>query len=762
VTGRRLRIGIDTGGTFTDVVVLDERTGALTTTKTPSTPADPSVGVLTGAEKGLALASAGGEIDNTNAEGTQVAAGVASGQADPGDTSLPVGVSTANSAGTTADGGRAEGVSVDDEANATGRSGGLWADVSSVFHGTTVATNALLQGEVAGLGFLTTRGFRHLLEIGRQSVPDGYGNSYFWVKPDRIVPLHLVREVDERLDASGAVLRQLDVASVEEQAEWFRDQGVTSVGVCLLHAYANPDHERRVREVFAEVHPECAVSISSDVLREYREYERSVTTLVDAFVKPTVARYVGRLASELAARAGEATPFFVMKSNGGVSTADQAARKPITTVLSGPAAGALGAATVTAAAGFDQVVTLDGGGTSTDVAVIRGGTPSLTTDATVGRFPAKVPMIDIVTVGAGGGSIAWVSPEGTLKVGPRSAGADPGPLCYGTGGTEPTLTDAALALGRIPPHLLGGEMPLDADAARAGIDTLAAALGLTPEACAEGILEIWAWNQANAIRQVTVRRGIDVRDLALCAFGGSGPLQAGRLLDILDLPAAVVPPDPGNLCAFGLLTVDVRIDDVRTFVAKHAALDLAELAGVFAELEDEASAALAAEGFDPAASKFLRSADLRYDGQAFEVRIDVPGGPVDAALTDAALARFHDEHERLYGYCYRDRPEHGVEWVNVRLTGVGPLDAPSLAEVAAAAGPVAPVGRRPVHFGGTGGEWHDTPVIARDALGAGAVVVGPAVIEEYGSTLPVPPGLEAEVDRLGSLVLRRSTEGGRA
>jgi N-methylhydantoinase A len=690
-TARSLRVGIDTGGTFTDVVLLDEATGARTVTKSPSTPDDHAVGFLTAGDKALAAAGAG------------------------------------------------------------------WTDAGAVFHGTTVATNALLQGEVAGLGFLTTAGFRHLLEIGRQSVPDGYGNSYFWVKPDRIVPLHLVREVPERLDAGGAVLRPLDEGAVVAQAAWFRDHGVTAVGVCLLHAYADPAHERRVRELFAEAYPGCSVSISSDVLREYREYERSVTTLVDAFVKPAVASYVERLASQLAERAGAGVPFFVMKSNGGVTSADHIARRPITTVLSGPAAGALGAAAVTHAAGFDEVVTLDGGGTSTDVAVIRSGAPTLTTEGTVGRFPAKVPMIDIVTVGAGGGSIAWVSPEGTLKVGPRSAGAEPGPLCYGRGGTQPTLTDAALVLGRIPPHLLAGEMPLDAAAARAGIEALAGELGLDRERCAEGILEIWAWNQANAIRQVTVRRGIDVRDLALCAFGGSGPLQAGRLLDVLGLAAAVVPPDPGNLCAYGLLTVDVRIDDVRTFVAAHADLDLDALTAVYADLEHEATAALAAEGFDPADQRFLRSADLRYDGQAFEVRVDVPAGPVGIGLAAAVLARFHDEHERLYGYCYRDRPNHGVEWVNVRLTGVGPLDAPALAPAGAGTGDVVAAGARPVFFDGA---WHDSPVVWRDDLGAGDEVRGPAVIEEYGSTLPVAPGVRVTVDRLGALVVRRSPAAG--
>jgi N-methylhydantoinase A len=687
----RLRIGIDTGGTFTDVVALDEDTGQLVTTKTPSTPADPSQAFLTGIDKVLGLAGADGSA------------------------------------------------------------------VTTVLHGTTVATNALLQGEVTGLGFLTTEGFRHVLEIGRQSVPDGYGNSYFWVKPDRIVPLHLVREVPERLDHTGAVVRELDEAAVVQAARWFEAAGVRTIGVCLLHAYVNPDHERRVRDILLAEHPGCWVSISSDVLREYREYERSVTTLVDAFVKPPVAAYVAALSERLHERMGDGVPFLVMKSNGGVASAQQIGATPISTVLSGPAAGALGAAIVTGAAGFDRVVTLDGGGTSTDVAVIRDGRLTLTSEGTVGRFPAKVPMIDIVTVGAGGGSIAWVSPEGGLKVGPRSAGADPGPLCYGKGGLEPTLTDAAVVLGRIPPHLLGGEVPLDVVAARAGYERLSAELGLEPEACAAGVMEIWAWNQANAIRQMTVRRGLDVRDFAITAFGGSGPLQACRLVDILGAPAALVPRDPGNVCAFGLLTVDVRLDDVRTLATRGERLDHAALEALYQEMEGDAAERLRAEGFKDDDHRFLRAADMRYDGQAYEVRVDAPDGPVDAPFVATVIANFHDEHERLYGYCYRDDPGHGVECVNLRATAVGPLRSATLATLEPGTGAVA-VGSRPMWVGtGAGdGAWADAALFDRATLGSGDVVDGPAVIEEFGSTLPVLPGFRVTVDHIGNLVLRRA------
>jgi N-methylhydantoinase A len=746
---RRIRVGVDTGGTFTDVVAFDEDSGELAATKTPSTPADPAEGFMDGIAKVLATLGVGPEA------------------------------------------------------------------VTAVCHGTTVATNQLLEGEVGRLGFVTTEGFGDLLEIARQSVPDGYGNSWFWVKPPRIVPADLVRTVGGRLDHGGAELRPFDEAGARAAARFLRVREVTAVGVCLLHAYANPAHERRMREILAEEHPAAAVSLSSEVLREYREYERAMTTLVDAAVKPRVSRYVAAIARRLAELArspgddrapsvGDAPDplpagpsFYVMKSNGGVLSAAEVVHQPISTVLSGPAAGALGAALVTRTAGFDRVLTLDGGGTSTDVSVVLDGEPTLTTEGSVGRYPSKIPMIDVVTVGAGGGSVAWLSREGGLKVGPRSAGADPGPMCYGRGGAEPTVTDANLVLGRIPPHLLGGEVPLEAAAAAAGLEALGSKLGLDLPGVAAGVLEISAWNQANALRQVTVQRGLDVRDFVLATFGGSGSLAVCRLLELLGLPAAVVPRDPGNLSAFGLLTVDVRNDEVQTAVARHADLEADAVAATLAALEERAARSLDAEGFPRPAHRYQRSADLRYFGQAFEVRVPVPDGPVDRALTDATVAAFHDAHQRLYGYSFRDDPTQQVEWVNLRVTGIGPIRRPPhppltgngeqqpgppephppgpgaperegnpppegvgpavhspTPEVRGPTATPAAAGTRPACFDPTDG-FVDTAIYRRDDLRPGDVVAGPAVVEEYGATVPLAPGFRVEVDRFGNLIVSR-------
>jgi N-methylhydantoinase A len=505
------------------------------------------------------------------------------------------------------------------------------------------------------------------------------------------------------------------------------------------------------------------------VLREYREYERSVTTLVDAAVKPSIRRYVANISDRLDSYAADGTsadgrrdvPFYVMKSNGGVLSADEVVHQPITTVLSGPAAGALGAGLIASRAGFDKVLTCDGGGTSTDVSVVLSGEPTLTTEGSVGAYPSKIPMIDVVTVGAGGGSIAWISPEGSLKVGPQSAGADPGPLCYDKGGTAPTITDAHVVLGRIPPHLLGGEIPLDVEAARVGITELAARLGLDVERCATGILEISAWNQANALRQVSVKRGLDVRDFMLTTFGGSGSLLACRLVDILGLAGVVVPQNPGNVSAFGLLTVDVKNDYVQTAVARHESLDHDAVQRTFDTLTAKAASALGAQGFARAAHRYTRTVDLRYFGQAYEVRVPAPDGTVDEGYAADLASRFHDEHRALYGYDFRDDPRQQVEWVNLRVTGIGPITRPVLRRLDSAEASSATVrqrahrGTRPVCFDPDLGHV-DTDLWWRPDLLAGDVISGPAVIEEFGSTVPVHPGFGMRVDSLGNLVITKS------
>src|SRR5450631_356197 len=572
----RYRIGIDTGGTFTDIVSVDTVSGTTHVTKVASTPANPAIGLVRGANELL------------------TAAGATAG------------------------------------------------DVAGLAHGTTVATNALLQGEINSLGLIVNSGFRHILEIARQSVPEGYGNSYFWVKPDRIVPLQFVREVSGRLDFRGSELRPLDEESVRSAAKFFRAQGIRAIGICLLHSYANDTHERRAAEIVAEEYPDATLSLSCVVLPEYREYERAVTTLVDAFVKPHMERYLKRVYQELGPGLHD-TPFLIMQSSGGVASAEQVVRKPITTALSGPAAGALGSAVIAEIAGYPDIVTLDAGGTSTDLCLIEGAKPHVTNGGSVGPFPVRIPMIDIATIGTGGGSIAWLSREGHLHVGPRSAGAEPGPMCYPNGGSEPTITDANLVLGRIPPSLIGGGIELDVGRARGGIAALAERLpgSMGVEQLASGIIEIANWNQANAIRQMTIQRGIDPRAFALLSFGGAGPAQSAAVMDLLAMEACIVPPNPGNLSAFGLLAVDWRTDHIVTKVVHEESIDLAYLAARYAALEQDAAATLMRDGIESTRIRLVREADIRYAGQSMEVRVTAPGGAVDTLFLAGLIGAFN-------------------------------------------------------------------------------------------------------------------------
>ena len=664
-----MRVGLDTGGTFTDLVLLHDD-GRAERLKVPSTPGDPAQAFI------QALAQALASTDG--------------------------------------------------------------AHLASVAHGTTVATNAMLEERFQSLALVTTRGFRHVLEIARQSVPSGYGNSYFWVKPDRLVPLERVREVTERLGYRGEVLTPLDEDEARDCARWLRQTGVSVAGVCFLHSYANPAHERRMREILVEEHPDLVVSISSEVWPEYREYERTVTTLVDAFVKPHVTGYLGRAERRLREVAPRA-PLLIMKSNGGVMPAPAVAGRPISTALSGPAAGALGASWLARQAGFERVITIDTGGTSTDVCLVEGAEPQLTREGRIGRFPVRVPMIDIVSVGTGGGSIASIGQNGGLRVGPRSAGAVPGPMAYGRGGDQPTVTDAHLALERLPERLAGGAVRLRRDLASEGVSKLADSLGLPPEAAAAGVLELSAHNQANAVLQLTVKRGVDPSGDTLVAFGGAGPLQAARIAQLLGLSTVLVPPSPGNVSAFGLLAVDLKDDYVLTHVQRDDDLDVDAVAAAFAQLEQRATASLLAQGVPRERVMLARSVDVRYLGEAHEIAVGVTD-PFDAAV---AVERFHAAHERTYGYAYRD-PASGnvVEFVNWRVAGVGRIERPRL-ELPPASGSARPHGRRAGYT-----------VYRRDDLPAGFSTEGPAIVEEYGSTTVVEEGFTVEVDRLANLVLR--------
>ncbi len=456
-----LRIAIDTGGTFTDIVAIDEENGDITATKTPSTPNDPSVSLVEGVRK--VLLAAGAEA----------------------------------------------------------------ADVHMLLHGSTVATNAVLEHKFDGLGLLVTKGFRHLIEIARQSVPDGYGNSFFWVKPRRLVPLHLVREVPGRVRFDGSILEPLDEAAIIAAAQELVEDGVRCIAVCLLHAYANDAHEKRVGDLITRHFPDVLVSLSSVVLPEYREYERAMTTLIDVLVKPYCRTYLQRAADKIRSTSGD-IPFLIMQSNGGIVKHSTAGERPVTMLLSGPAAGVLGSVHTAQVAGYRDILTIDVGGTSTDVSIIENHQPRYTSTSMIESYPVKTPMLDIVTVGSGGGSIVWTNSYGQLKVGPQSAGANPGPICYGRGGTKPTVTDAAVALGRLPAALVGGEIELDAGAARRAFVALGEEFGLDPNELAAGALEIAAANQVFGIRQVTTVRGRDPGDYAMVAFGGAAACSPPR------------------------------------------------------------------------------------------------------------------------------------------------------------------------------------------------------------------------------------------
>jgi N-methylhydantoinase A len=682
-----LRIAIDTGGTFTDVVAIDEETGAQWAVKTPSTPSDPSVGLVNGIHKAVEAA------------------------------------------------GRAP------------------RDVAQLLHGTTTATNAVLEHKFEGLGLLVTEGFRHIIEIARQSVPDGYGNSFFWVKPPRLVPLHLVREIPGRLTHDGKELRPLDEDAAVAAARELVEQGVHRIAVCLLHAYANDAHERRVGALLAREFPKAFVSLSSIVLPEYREYERAMTTLIDVMVKPYCKTYLGNADRKIRLESGD-VPFLIMQSNGGVVSSAAASEKPVTMLLSGPAGGVLGAMHMAQLAGFENILTLDVGGTSTDVSLIEKMKPSLTSHAYIEHYPVKTPMLDIATVGSGGGSLAWTDRYGQLKVGPQSAGADPGPICYGRGGTQPTVTDAALVLGRLPAALIGGELALEVAAARKAYVALGERFHMSAEEAAAGVMEVAAATQVHGIRRVTTTRGRDPGDYALVAFGGAGGLFAADVADFLGIKTVLQPPNPGNVSAFGLHVSDIKRDYIRTFVRQQSTADAGDIERVWAELESTGRSEIEGEGVPADRIQLMRSADMRYVGEGHEVPVQIPAGVTGTDAVATLWREFHRVHEATFGFAYEGRQD--VELVTLRVQAIGQANRPQVARRAAAPGGApAPAEVRRVYWRGAG--WTDCPIYRRESLPSGIRVDGPLVVEEYGSTAVVPVGWRAEADAYGNLKLEKTS-----
>jgi len=623
------------------------------------------------------------------------------------------------------------------------------AEVSFIGHGTTVATNMMIERRGVPTGLITTKGFRDVLAIGRQTRPSLY--DYTISKPAPLVERYRRLEIAERLNAAGGILQPLDMADVEAVVQRLLDTGVESIAVCLLHAYRNAAHEERVREVIGRMAPGMYVSVSSRVLPEFREFERTSTTVLNAYVGPKMHRYLSRLRERIA-DTGIALELLTFHSNGGLLPVATAEELPVLTCLSGPAAGVVGSVAIGADAGIREIITFDVGGTSTDVSLITDGHARYTSHRMVAGFPVKVPMLDIHVIGAGGGSIARVDDTGALKVGPMSAGAVPGPVAYSKGGVEPTLTDANIVLGRLDPqHLLEGRMKVDRDLAAAAIETkIAKPLGLTLEAAAYGMLRIATANMSRAIRAVSTEHGHDPADFVLFAFGGAGPLHAGDVAMECGIRRVLVPQEPGTLCARGVLLCDVSRDFVHTQLLSATASNWQETVRATASMVTAAESWLAKENVAPDRRQFRLALDARYHGQSHDIRVFLP----DAGAPDLSefIEAFHRTHTVEYGHDMRDIP---VEIVNCRVQAIGLVakgtSATSNADSTLAA---ARTGERRVYFGEESG-WLDTTTYRRDKLPILSPIEGPAIIDEMSSTTLVLPGQRVTVDALGNLLIER-------
>ncbi|MCC6531152.1 MAG: hydantoinase/oxoprolinase family protein [Burkholderiales bacterium] len=687
----RYRLGIDVGGTFTDLCLFDEAQGTLRTYKVASTPDDFCHGIVDGVRALLAEAR------------------------------LPA------------------------------------AALGYLVHGTTVATNAMIQRSGGRVGLLTTAGFRDLLEIRRQSRPHDELYNLFFVKAPTPIPRHLRLEVPERILADGSIWLPLDEAATIRAIEELVALRVETIAICLLNSYVDARHEQRLVELVREHAPGVDVSASYQVLREFREFERLSTTVVNAWLQRPVGHYLQRLESRIAEERIKTAPF-VMQGNGGIMSVEAAVRGPVNLLVSGPSAGLMGAIYTARAAGFDNLLTFDMGGTSTDVSLVQRGAPIVRTDNEVAGYPVRVPMLDIKFIGAGGGSVAWINEGGALKVGPRSTGAHPGPACYAQGGREATVTDANVTLGFLhPERLLGGRKAIDRTlACDAIMANVARPLGLDLSTAAHGIRTIVNTNMVGALKLVSVEQGYDPRDFALVAFGGAGPLHASAVARELGMRTVIVPESPGILCALGLLTVDRRFDIVRTAVMAIREATVTTINDIWNELDGEATRWLEGEGVPVECRGLVRIVDARYRGQNYELALPVSLG----IWTDATLANierhFHEEHERIYGF---HSEKAAVQMVNFRTVAQGIMPKPSMARRAASNSTL-----RDAQIGVRSVSWEAerapaaTPVYARERLAPGHELIGPAIAEQMDTTIVIAPGEHARVDDYLNLVIDLSCD----
>src|SRR5215469_6368007 len=677
--------GVDVGGTFTDVIVVDTDSKAVQIHKVPSTPDDLSEGLIQGL----------GSVDSGSAE------------------------------------------------------------LDFLVHGTTIATNSLLQYDGAAVGMITTRGYRDILHIARHQRPLHYSIQMEVPWQDRALIRRRHRKVvTERLGAAGEVITPLAEDEVANAARELSEAGVESIVIGFLNSYRNPEHEERARSIVEEVCPDAFVTTSSSLFPQFREYERFTTAAINGFVGLNVRRYIDHLVERMD-RAGMKAELRLMRSNGGAATSEFAARYPATLLLSGPAAGVLAGARVAGASGRSRVVTFDMGGTSADIGIVTPGgiTEATARDTFVAGYPVLIPMIDVHTVGAGGGSVAYVDPGGAFRVGPRSAGARPGPACYGQGGTEPTVTDANLVLGRLrADHFLGGAMTVRPDLAMQAIEALGRSLGLSALDAAAGVLTVVNHNMANAIRSRTIQKGHDPREFALVAFGGAGPLHAADLARSLGVPEVIVPMYPGITSAMGLLTTDLKYDLIQNEFMLDGSADLARLNADFARLDAEALAQLARDRVPDGSISIQHAADCRYVGQGYELRVPFANGRLDEDTIRVFWEDFNRLHKEEYGHFFPGNP---IELVNIRVVATGHL--PKMPEVPPPAGggvEEARIDVSPVYFEAGGLRSFETPFYERPQLPVGAVLDGPAVLLQADSTAVVPPGASAEVLATGDLLIR--------